>query len=216
MQAILVISSSNNINQYKEFCNQFINSDLYNVYIYNDTLTFFDRQEIVRDNIKILRHKDIVDNNIEFTLLKVALDNKDNRYFHLMDEYSFIFPNTPHFYTVFNTVNTEFVDFNNPKQWSITRNCAEYLLSEFINNKTDYIINILNTEIYKSNEDIQFNIYNDNLRFNSVDSLNCLNISEYVNQGILNKCVLDNLDVNKIGFSQLLKQLKYIYSLFNK
>lgn len=197
MQAILVNTSTTNYKQLVEFCSQFKNQNI-NVYIYNDTFTYLKKCDLETSNIKFI-HKPQV-SNVEISLLKFALQNKDNTHFHLVNEYSFIFPDCILFEAFFKRTQQNFISTESP-QWSITRVCAEYVVKNYTEGKN--IIDIL--MLYPA-EDI---IY-DNLRFYK-ERLSVIQLRHYIADKILSKLIIHNIDCNSIGYEQILKQLKYIY-----
>ena len=205
MQAILVISTTFNYKQLKEFCEQFYGSNI-NVYIYNTTFTIMKKRELESTNISFIP-KSFVKNNIEISLLKFAMQNDNNTHFHLMNEYSFIYPNNNVFNLFFDNNESNYISLNSPYQWSITLEAAEYVIKHYKNE--EHIIDILkDCEI--------LDIVDENLRFTSGSALSVINLKEYISQGILTKFIIHDIDCNQIGYNQIMKQLKYIYSAFKK
>lgn len=203
MQAILVISTTTNYKQLEEFCSQFHNQPI-NVYIYNTSFTIMKKRDLERNNI-IFVPKSAIVNNIELSLIKYAMSNTKNTHFHLVNDYSFIFPNCNIFNKFFNQTQSCFISLDNPYQWSITLEAAKYIIKTYTNE--EHIIDLLT--------DIDFiDVVNSNLRF-SKDVLSVINLKEYIDNNILNKLILHNIDCSKIGYEQILKQLKYIYARFN-
>jgi hypothetical protein len=205
MQAILVISTTFNYKQLKEFCEQFYGSNI-NVYIYNTTFTIMQKRELESTNISFIP-KSFVKDNIEISLLKFAMQNDNNTHFHLMNEYSFIYPNNNVFNLFFDDNKSNYISLNSPYQWSITLEAATYVIKHYKNE--EHIIDILkNCEI--------LDIVDENLRFTSSSPLSVINLKEYISQGILTKFIIHDIDCNQIGYNQIMKQLKYIYSAFKK
>lgn len=205
MQAILVISTTFNYKQLKEFCEQFYGSNI-NVYIYNTTFTIMQKRELESTNISFIP-KSFVKDNIEISLLKFAMQNDNNTHFHLMNEYSFIYPNNNVFNLFFDDNESNYISLNSPYQWSITLEAATYVIKHYKNE--EHIIDILkNCEI--------LDIVDENLRFTSSSLLSVINLKEYISQGILTKFIIHDIDCNQIGYNQIMKQLKYIYSAFKK
>lgn len=205
MQAILVISTTFNYKQLKEFCEQFYGSNI-NVYIYNTTFTIMKKRELESTNISFIP-KSFVKDNIEISLLNFAMQNDNNTHFHLMNEYSFIYPNNNVFNLFFDDNESNYISLNSPYQWSITLEAATYVIKHYKNE--EHIIDILkNCEI--------LDIVDENLRFTSSSPLSVINLKEYISQGILTKFIIHDIDCNQIGYNQIMKQLKYIYSAFKK
>jgi len=204
MQAILVITSTTNYKQLEVFCSQFHGQSV-NVYIYNSTFSILKKRGLETQNIKFIP-KVITEPSIEIALLKYALQNKQNTHFHLINEYSFIFPNFNVFNSFFVNNNSNYISIHNPLQWSITLEVAEYIIKHY--NNEEYIINTI-----KNNE--VFDIVGDNLRYTNGEVLSALQLKEYIVTGIMNKLIIHNIDCNQIGYEQILKQVKYIYSRFN-
>lgn len=205
MQAILVISTTFNYKQLKEFCEQFYGSNI-NVYIYNTTFTIMQKRELESTNISFIP-KSFVKNNIEISLLKFAMQNDNNTHFHLMNEYSFIYPNNNVFNLFFDDTESNYISLNSPYQWSITLEAAAYVIEHYKNE--EHIIDILkDCEI--------LDIVDENLRFTASSPLSIINLKEYISQGILTKFIIHDIDCNQIGYNQIMKQLKYIYSAFKK
>jgi hypothetical protein len=163
------------------------------------------KRELSKQNI-IFLSKSQIQNNIEFSLLNVALNDERNTHFHLMNEYSFIFPNLTKFVNFFKNTQSNFISLSDLTQWSITRNCAEFIISHFQNE--EHIIDII-----KEND--SFDNVGNNLRFKG-EPLNVLNLREYIEKNILSYLILHNIDCTQIGYEQILKQLKYIYSTIPK
>ena len=163
-----------------------------------------EKRDLERNNI-IFVPKSAIVNNIELSLIKYAMSNTKNTHFHLVNDYSFIFPNCNIFNKFFNQTQSCFISLDNPYQWSITLEAAKYIIKTY--NNEEHIIDLLT--------DIDFiDVVNSNLRF-SKDVLSVINLKEYIDNNILNKLILHNIDCSKIGYEQLLKQLKYIYARFN-
>lgn len=205
MQAILVISTTTNYKQLKEFCEQFYGSNM-NVYIYNTTFTIMKKRELETDNVVFIP-KSFIKDNIELSLLRYALQNTDNTYFHLINEYSFIYPNSNVFNLFFDNTNTNYISIKDPYQWSITLECANYVIENYKNE--EHIIDILK-------ECETLDIVDENLRFTSGTTLSVINLKEYIANGILTKFIIHNIDCNQTGYKQIMKQLKYIYAAFKK
>lgn len=204
MQAILVITSTTNYKQLEVFCSQFYGQSV-NVYIYNSTFSILKKRELEAQNIKFIP-KVITEPSIEIALLKYALQNKQNTHFHLINEYSFVFPNFNVFNSFFVKNNSNYISIHNPLQWSITLEVAEYIIKHY--NNEEYIINTI-----KDND--VFDIVGDNLRYTNGEVLSALQLKEYIVTGIMNKLIIHNIDCNQIGYEQIIKQVKYIYSRFN-
>lgn len=204
MQAILVVSTTNNFKQLQIFCEQFKNSNI-NVYIYNSNFSILKKRELEQPNIIFLSKTQII-GNIEYSLLNLALKNTKNTYFHLFNEYSFIFPNLTKFNIFFNNTKSNYISDSDLTQWSITRFTAEYILVNY--KKEEHIISII-----KDND--KFDNVGNNLRFKG-EPLSVLNLREYIEKNILNYLILHNIDCSQIGYEQILKQLKYIYSTIPK
>lgn len=204
MQAILVISTTNNYKQLEVFCNQFYGQPI-NVYIYNSKFSILKKRDLESINVKFIP-KTISEQSIEIALIKYALNDNIYTHFHLINEYSFIFPNFTRFNSFFINNNSNYISLSNPLQWSITIDVAKYIVTHYTNQQ--YVIDIIKDNDY-------FDIVDNNLRFTDNDKLSVINLREYINFGILNSLIIHDIDCTKIGYEQIIKQIKYIYTRFN-